>query len=117
MLFIECVPFKEFLVDPETNAGSMKPADYINEIKQQPDWGIIFKKEHLHVPDRSHHEDNESYSLLEDFDQLKYSHKCEAELDDTQLEAVELALKKKLALIQVTTQLPVLYCGLTLTYY
>lgn len=78
----------------------MEPADYINEIKQQPDWGIIFKREHL--PDRSHYEDNESYSLLEEFDQLKNDHKCPAELDDTQLEAVELALKKKLALIQVT---------------
>lgn len=106
MLFavIDCVPFKEFLVYPKTNGGNMKPADYINEIKQQPDWGIIFKKEHL--PDCSHHEDNESYPLLEEFDQLK-GH-CKAELDDTQLEAVELALKKKLALIQVTIQLPVL---------
>ena len=47
----------------------MKPADYINEIRQQPDWGIIFKKEHL--PDHSHLEDNESYSLLEEFDQLR----------------------------------------------
>ena len=79
----------------------------MNEIKQQPDWGIIFKKEHL--PDRGHHEDNECYPVLEEFDQLKYDHKCEAELDDTQLEAVELALKKKLALIQVTIQLPVLF--------
>ena len=83
----------------------MKPADYINEIKQQPDWGIIFKKEYL--PDHSRHEDNESYSLLEEFDQLKGDPKCQAELDDTQLEAVELALKKQLALIQVTIQLPV----------
>ena len=104
MLFIDGVPFKEFLVDPETNAANMKPAGYINEIKQQPDWGIIFKKEHL--PDHSHHEEDESYSLLEEFDHLKGN--CEAELDDTQLEAVELALKNKLALIQVTVQLPVL---------
>jgi len=77
----------------------MKPADYMNEIKQQPDWGIIFKKEHL--PSRSNHEDNKPYSLLEEFVQLK-GH-CKAELDDTQLKAVELALTKKLALIQVRT--------------
>jgi len=82
----------------------MKPADYINEIKQQPDWEIIFKKEHL--PDHSHHEEDEPYSLLEEFNQLK-GH-CKSELDDTQLEAVELALRNKLALIQVTIQLPLL---------
>lgn len=99
MLFIDCVPFKEFLVDPETNADNMKPADYINEIKQHPDWGIIFKKEQL--PDCSNPED-ESYSLLEEFDQIRLNGHCKAELDDTQLKAVELALRKKLALIQVT---------------
>jgi len=82
----------------------MKPADYINEIKQQPDWEIIFKKEYL--PDHNLHEEDEPYSLLEEFDQLK-DH-CKSELDDTQLEAVELALRNKLALIQVKIQLPLL---------
>lgn len=82
----------------------MKPADYINEIKQQPDWEIIFKKEYL--LDHSNHEEDEPYSLLEEFNQLK-GH-CKSELDDTQLEAVELALRNKLALIQVKIQLPLL---------
>ena len=97
-LFTDCVPFKEFLVD--TNAHLMKPAEYINEIKEQPDWKIIFKNENL--PDRNNHEGESSdYSLLKEFEEIRLNDHCKSQLDETQLAAVELALTKKLTLIQV----------------
>ena len=79
----------------------MKPAEYIHKIKHPPDWGIIFQKDSL--PDSSHKDVDQSagYSLLKDFEGLKFSGNCKSILDDTQLTAVELALKNKLVLIQV----------------
>ena len=80
----------------------MKPAEYINQIKSPPDWGIIFQRHSL--PERSIQDgDSEKYSLLEDFDKLRLNGSCKPLLDESQLAAVELALKNKLVLIQVGT--------------
>ncbi|XP_078352980.1 uncharacterized protein LOC144637775 isoform X2 [Oculina patagonica] len=95
----DCVPFKEFLVHPDTNANLMKPADYINEIKKQPDWEIIFKNDNL--PARSNYEgESSNYPLLEEFKQIRLNSNYKAQLDETQLAALELALWNKLTLIQ-----------------
>ncbi|XP_015763067.1 PREDICTED: NFX1-type zinc finger-containing protein 1-like [Acropora digitifera] len=91
------VPFKEFLVFADLE--HMKHAEYINQIKSPPDWGIIFQGDSL--PDRTiPDEPSEKYSLLEDFDELRLNGSCKPLLDESQLYAVELALKKKLVLIQ-----------------
>jgi len=78
----------------------MEPAEYINEIKSPPDWDIIFHRESL----LHHKERSSSYSLLEDFERLRLNSSCKSKLDETQLAAVELALKNKLVLIQVISQ-------------
>ena len=77
----------------------MEPAEYIHKIKHPPDWGIIFQKDPL--IDSSHKDVDQSaeYSLLKDFEGRKFS--CKSLLDETQLNAVGLALKNKLVLIQV----------------
>ncbi|XP_078352981.1 NFX1-type zinc finger-containing protein 1-like isoform X1 [Oculina patagonica] len=90
------VPFREFLVYPEQD--HMKEAEYINEIKSPPDWEIIFHKESL--PDSTPRDESSSYSLLKDFERLRLSGSCKSKLDETQLAAVELALKNRLVLIQ-----------------
>ena len=81
----------------------MEPAAYISEIKTPPDWGIIFHKDSL--PGCSgKDEPTTEYSLIKEFDALRLSGNCKSILDDSQLTAVELALKSKLALIQVITR-------------
>ena len=82
----------------------MVPAEYINKIKSRPDWGIIFHKDSL--PQSSEKtEPSAEYSLLKDFDAMRLSGKCKSILDETQLTAVELALKNKLVLIQVMAKI------------
>ena len=99
-LVLDYVPFKDFLVFPDPK--HMKPAEYINQIKSPPDWGIIFQRDTL--PVRSIQDDySEKYSLLEDFDKLRFNSSCKPLLDESQLAAVELALRNKLVLIQVGT--------------
>ena len=96
--FSDHVPFKEFLVYPDPNY--MKPAEYINEIKSPPDWDIIFQRESLpHCKEKP-----SDYSLLKDFERIRLNSSCKPKLDETQLSAVELALKNKLVLIQVKCQ-------------
>lgn len=99
LYFVDHVPFKEFLVDADPS--HMEPAAYISEIKTPPDWGIIFHKDSL--PQCSD-EPTTGYSLLKEFDALRFNGNCKSILDDSQLTAVELALKSKLALIQVNTR-------------
>ena len=92
--FLDSVPFKDFLVHPEAN--HMCQAEYVRKIEAPPDWGIIFES-----PPKSHDQDESSvYSLVEDFERIKLSN-IKAKLDDTQLDAIDLALKNKVALIQV----------------
>ncbi|CAH3130230.1 unnamed protein product [Pocillopora meandrina] len=89
----DSVPFKDFLVHPEAN--HMCQAEYVRKIEAPPDWGIIFES-----PPKSHDQDESSvYSLVEDFERMKLSN-IKAKLDDTQLDAIDLALKNKVALIQ-----------------
>lgn len=89
----DSVPFKDFLVHPEAN--HMCQAEYVRKIKAPPDWEIIFES-----PPKSHDQDESSvYSLVEDFERIKLSN-IKAKLDDTQLDAIDLALKNKVALIQ-----------------
>ena len=77
-----------------------KKADYIEKISSPPDWGIIFDPPPP-CSDQSPPEDQSStYSLLTEFQRLNSSN-IEKKLDDTQLEAVELAFENKLTLIQV----------------
>lgn len=74
----------------------MCQADYISKIKAPPDWGIIFES-----PPKSHDQDESSvYSLVDDFERIKFSN-AKAKLDDTQRDAIDLAFKNKVALIQV----------------
>jgi len=97
-LFSDHVPFKEFLVYP--NPDHMEPAEYINEIKSPPDWEIIFHRDSLLRPK----EESSDYSLLKDLERIRLNSHCKSKLDETQLAAVELALKNKLVLIQVKSQ-------------
>ena len=100
MLVLDYVPFKDFLVFPDPK--HTKPAEYIDQIKSPPDWGFIFQRDSL--PERSiQDEHSEKYSLLEDFDKLRWNESLKPLLDESQLAAVELALKNKLVLIQVGT--------------
>jgi len=98
VLFSDHVPFKEFLVYPDPDY--MEPAEYINEIKSPPDWGIIFHRDSL----LRHKGESSNYSLLEDFERIRLNSSYKSKLDETQLAAVELALKNKLVLIQVKSQ-------------
>lgn len=77
----------------------MEPAEYINEIKSPPDWDIIFDRESL-----LRHKESSEYSLLKDFERIRLNSSCKPKLDETQLAAVELALKNKLVLIQVISK-------------
>ena len=79
-----------------------EPADYIREIKSPPDWSIIYETEPTSL--RKEQDKPSNYSLLKDFEDKKFRG-LKAKLDDTQLAAVELALKEKVALIQVTSYL------------
>lgn len=98
-LFVDHVPFKEYLVYPDPK--HMEPPEYLQEIKHPPDWGIIFEKE---LPSECSHEDESpaDYSLEKDFDRIRLNSSYKCKLDETQLAAVELALKNRLVLIQVT---------------
>jgi len=98
LFFSDHVPFKEFLVYP--NPDHVEPAEYINEIKSPPDWGVIFDRDSLLRPK----EESSDYSLLKDFERIRLNSSCKSKLDETQLAAVELALKNKLVLIQVKSQ-------------
>ena len=91
----------------------MEPAEYINEITSPPDWDIIFHGESL----PSHKEESSDYSLLKDFERMRLNSSCKPKLDETQLAAVELALKNKLVLIQVKSkkyhlQVYIQYCAI-----
>ena len=99
MLFVDHVPFKEYLVYPDPK--HMEPPEYMQKIKHPPDWGIIFEKE---PPSECSHEDESpaDYSLVKDFDGIRLNSSYKCKLDETQLAAVELALKNRLVLIQVT---------------
>ena len=101
--YLDHVPFKEFLVDGCADSSYLQPAEYISQIKSPPDWGIIFERNSL--PDHCSDKDESSaeYSLLDDFDALRLNGNCKRILDDSQLNAVELALRNKLVLIQVIT--------------
>ena len=79
----------------------MEPAEYIRKIKHPPDWGIIFQKDPLIDSSLKDVDQSAEYSLLKDFEGRKFSGNCKSLLDETQLTAVELALKNKLVLIQV----------------
>lgn len=96
VIVLDCVPFKEFLVKPDPNYT--EPAEYISKIKAPPDWEIIFQRDSL-LECSGQVESSEPYSVLDNFDKLRQ--KCKAILDDTQLRAVELALRNKVMLIQV----------------
>ena len=99
--FPDHVPFKDFLVDPDPK--HMEPPEYIHKIKCPPNWEIIFEKESL--SECSHKDESSTdYSLLNDFDGIRLNSSCKAKLDETQLAAVELALKNRLVLIQVMIQ-------------
>ena len=81
-----------------------EPADYIRQIKSPPDWSIIYDTEPTSL--RKEQDKPSNYSLLKDFEANKKLFRgLKAKLDDTQLAAVELALKEKVALIQVTSYL------------
>lgn len=97
-MFSDRVPFREFLVYPDPDY--MEPAEYIKEIKSPPDWNIIFHRESL----LRHKEESSGYSLLKDFERIRLNSSCKPKLDETQLAAVELALKNKLVLIQVISK-------------
>ena len=74
----------------------MCQAEYVRKIEAPPDWGIMFES-----PPKSHdHEESSVYSLVDDFERIKLSN-IKAKLDDTQLDAIDLALKNKVVLIQV----------------
>ena len=79
----------------------MEPPEYIKKIEHPPDWGIIFEKE---PSSECSHKDEfpEEYSLVKDFDGIRLNSSYKCKLDETQLAAVELALKNRLVLIQVT---------------
>lgn len=81
--------------------GSTGPASYINKIRSPPDWGIIFKAPESTSLKKDKNETSSEYSLLEDFAKTK-ALGLQSKLDVTQLEAVELALREKVALIQVS---------------
>ena len=83
----------------------MREADYINEVKSPPDWEIIFEKASL--PDCNRKTESSSYSLLKDFERMRLNGSCKCKLDSTQLDAVELALRNKLVLIQVTCKISI----------
>ena len=94
----EIPPFKEFLVYPED--GFKSKADYIEKISSPPDWGIVFDSPPPGSDQPPPEDQSSTYSLLTEFERLKCSN-VERKLDDTQLEAVELAFENKLTLIQV----------------
>ena len=79
----------------------MEPPEYMPKIKHPPDWGIIFEKE---PPSECSQKDESrtGYSLVKDFDGIRLNSSYKCKLDETQLAAVELALKNRLVLIQVT---------------
>ena len=105
--FLDSVPFKDFLVHPEAN--HMCQAEYVRKIEAPPDWGIMFES-----PPKSHdHEESSVYSLVDDFERIKLSN-IKAKLDDTQLDAIDLALKNKVALIQVWLRSTGCYFGLSI---
>ena len=94
----ETPPFKEFLVYPEE--GLKRKADYIEKISSPPDWGIVFEAPPPGSDQPPLEDQSSSYPLLTEFVRLKCSN-IEKKLDETQLEAVELAFENKLTLIQV----------------
>ena len=76
--------------------GSSDAAQYISQIKQAPDWSILYKTN----PETEPRAEGASYDLLEDFAKKKDGG-LGARLDDTQMAAVEMALRRRVALIQV----------------
>ena len=76
--------------------GSSDAAQYISQIKQAPDWSILYKT----TPEAEPRAEGASYDLLEDFANKKDGG-LGARLDDTQMAAVEMALRRRVALIQV----------------
>ena len=87
----------------------MCQAEYVRKIEAPPDWGIMFES-----PPKSHdHEESSVYSLVDDFERIKLSN-IKAKLDDTQLDAIDLALTNKVALIQVWLRSTGCYFGLSI---
>ena len=91
MLFTDKVPFEDCLVE----AKSPGPAQYIKEAQFSPDWSCIFSSSKEYPVQ----EGDPQYDLLKDFDDRAKPENTK--LDETQLAALGLALKHKLALIQV----------------
>ena len=86
------------MVYPEE--GFKRKADYIEKISSPPDWGIVLDSPPPGSDQPPPEDQSSTYSLLTEFQRLKYSD-IKKKLDDTQLEAVELAFENKLTLIQV----------------
>ena len=100
MLFSDYVPFKEFLVYPDSRQ-QVDPPEYIDKIKHPPDWEIIYKKEAL-VKFSREDVSPSNYSLTKDFEDLRLNiSSSEAKPDETQLTAIAMALKHRVILIQV----------------
>lgn len=87
------MPFQDSLVGGQVPG----PAAYIKEATVRPDWSGIFSNTE-EVPVQ---ESTSKYDLLQDFYERKLKQDKTSKLDETQLAAVEVALKHKLALIQV----------------
>ena len=98
--FSDHVPFKEFLVYPDSRR-EVGPPEYIGKIKHPPDWEIIYKKEALA---------KFSHSLIKDFEDLRLNiSSSEAKPDETQLAAIAMALKHRVILIQVLVVFRILF--------
>ena len=98
--FSDHVPFKEFLVYPDSRQ-EVGPPEYIGKIKHPPDWEIIYKKEALA---------KFSHSLIKDFEDLRLNiSSSEAKPDETQLAAIAMALKHRVILIQVLVVFRILF--------
>ena len=108
MLFSDYVPFKEFLVYPDSKQ-QVDPPEYIDKIKHPPDWEIIYKKEALAKFSREDVSPS-NYSLTKDFEDLRLNiSSSEAKPDETQLAAIAMALKHRVILIQVLVVFRILF--------
>ena len=106
--FPDHVPFKEFLVYPDSTQ-KVGPPEYIGKIKHPPDWEIIYKKEALAKFSREDVSPS-NYSLTKDFEDLRLNiSSSEAKPDETQLAAIAMALKHRVILIQVLVVFRILF--------
>ena len=87
----------------------MDPPEYIGKIKHSPDWEIIYKKEALLKFSREDVSPS-NYSLIKDFEDLRLkTSSSDAKPDETQLAAIEMALKHRVILIQVVVIFRILF--------